>query len=92
MVSKTTFLFADGQLILLHLLELVWIRRFHLERIEAQLTRLMLGLNAPKLSARHRVEAQDRVDLRNRRPESLQRCLLEGQVSRHVNVASEKGW
>merc|ERR1719387_2659446 len=92
------------QLLRLHLLQLLRIRRLQPERIEAQVARLEIGPNLPRHAAlfallgkqSRRLEAEDRIDLGNRdrehhrRPERLERGLLEREVSRHVDVAAEE--
>jgi len=47
------------QLFRLHLLELGGIRRFQVKGVEAQFARFVFGLDAPRLSARDRLEAED---------------------------------
>merc|ERR1719163_2075591 len=92
------------QLLRLHLLQLRRIRRLQPERIEAQVARLEIGPNLPRHAAllalpgkeSRCLEAEDRKDFRNRdrehhrRPELLERGLLEREVSRHVDVAAEE--
>merc|ERR1711871_406291 len=93
------------QLLRLHLLQFLRIRRLQPERIEAQVARLEISPNLPRHAAllaqrsgeeRRCLEAEDRIDLGNRdrehhrRPERLERGLLEREVSWHVDVAAEK--
>jgi len=94
------------QFLRLHLLQLSRILRLQPKRIEAEVARLMVSPDGPRLSLRrrlaarvrraNRLEGEDRIDLRDRdrkhhnRPERLKRSLLEREVRRGIDVAAEE--
>merc|ERR1711924_159848 len=87
---------AAVELLGLHILELLLGGGLEAERVPAVVAGEMRRPDGPRLLRRGLERGDDREDLDHRdrghdsRPEGLQRRLLEGDVRRHVDVATEE--
>jgi len=87
---------AIVELLCLHRLQLLRILGLEAQWVKAQVAWLVVFFHCPRLTSFRILEAEDRKDLRDGNgrhdcgPESLQRCLLESNVSRHINVAAKE--
>jgi len=87
---------AIVQLLCLHVLQFLRVCGPEAEGVEAQISWLVVFFHCPHLALARILELEDREDLRDGNrchhcgPEVFQRCLLESDIRRHVNVTTKE--